>query len=251
MSLFQICYGPEIQSIFEVINKQPGIKFQELVKKFQYEENGDITSLVEAVGKFLVNLGFIEIDENKRIFPLIKKFSKLETLKRLTEISNSIKDPSDQNYVFSSLYYELFIRHNELYIKNLHYETNLHYEKCVVSHEKINAWKRIMQYLGLGYRVYGGFYALPHLDLIVDIIQLHQNWEGPFQEFIEKNVDPIIPCVFNGNAYNGVVYGLINLSSTDLIELSKKQDLPFHSYGERKEWNWIKVGGDADDSVHN
>jgi len=28
-----------------------------------------------------------------------------------------------------------------------------------------------------------------------------------------------------------------------LINLTRKQDLPFYSYGEKTEWNWVSIGG--------
>lgn len=245
MSLFQICYGPEIESIFNVIKKYPGISISGLVEKFQYSDQGDISSLVDAVLNFLINLNFIKIDENKKIYPTNKHISKLNIIKRLSEIARETNDPSNPNYVFSSIYYQIFVTQNQLFVKDLYYQTNLEFEKCLVSQEKINAWKRMMQFFGLGYRVYGGFYALPHNELMTEMLKENENWEGPIQIFLENHIDPYIPCIYNGNAYLGVVFSLLNLGNNGYISLSKKQDLPYHSYGEKKEWNWMRIGGIA------
>lgn len=243
MSLFQICYGPEIELIYKLIQKNPGIKFADLVKKIQYEEEGDISSLVEAVEKFLLNLDFIKVDENKSLWPLEDTFTKLGIVKRINEISLSISDSANPNFVFSSMYFQIFVTRNQLFVKDLHYQTNLLFEKIMVGQEKINAWKRMMEFFGLGYRVYGGFYALPHPEIMKDLINENENWEGPIQSFFETIINPIIPCINNGEVYLGMIYALLNLNKKNNVVFSKKQDLPFYSYGENKEWNWMEIGG--------
>jgi hypothetical protein len=252
MSLFQICYGPEIDSILNTIQNKPGIKKEVLIKNYQYFEQGDISSLVDAAINFLVELGFIQVQNSKEIWPI--KFegqvSRLDIIKRLSELSNETMDPVDPNYIFSSMYYRLFVTPNRLFIKDLYYETNLAYERLAISQEKINAWKRIMEYLGLGYRVYSGFYALPQYNLMKEVIKEIGKWEGPLHLFFERKIDPIIPCLTNGGIYNGITFSILNLGETGMFTLSKKQDLPYLSFGENSHWNWIQVGGDYIDSLH-
>lgn len=245
MSLFQICYGPEIGAILQTVQDYPGMAKEDLIKKYQYQPNGDISSLMDAALIFLTHLQYIHVDELKNIWPLKK--SEVESqhyLKRLKEIGEESNNPTDSNYIFSTMYYHLFVTPNQLYLKDLYYEANLKFDKLAISQEKVNAWKRIMEYFGLGYRVYGGFYALPQSYLMESIVRDIGKWEGPLQLFFENKINPIIPCVYKGTVFNGIVFSILNLGKVGILELYKKQDLPYQSFGEQKEWNWVKLGGD-------
>lgn len=253
MSLFQICYGPEIGAIFHSVQKYPGITKRDLIEKYQYQPEGDISSLVDAALNFLLNLKYIEIDKKKNIWPLLKnsQINELTFVKRLKEIAEDSSNTNDANFIFSTMYYQLFVIPNQMYVKDLYYEANLVFEKLAISQEKVNAWKRIMEYLGLGYRVYGGFYALPHTKLIVGVLKEVGEWDGPLQLFLEKKIHPIIPCISQGTIFNGVLYSILFLGKTNVVRLTKKQDLPYLSYGENGQVNWITVGGEKNDSLHN
>ncbi|MGD6893740.1 hypothetical protein [Bacillus infantis] len=244
MSLFQICYGPEITSIMETIQKHPGILKADLVRKYQYHNQGDISSLVEAALIFLLNLKFIQVSKKKELVPIFnEEIKEISFLKRLKELVDNAEDPEDPNVIFSTLYSKLFVMRDELYLKDLYYEANLLFEKMAISQEKINAWKRIMEYFGLGYRVYGGFYALPKLKILEDIIEEIGEWEGPLQVFFEEKINPIIPCVYNRKVFKGMIYAVLNLHDQELLKLSKMQDLPYTSFGDKNEWNWIRIRG--------
>jgi hypothetical protein len=244
MSLFQICYGPEINEVLQTVQKYQGISKEDLINKYQYHPEGDISSLVDAALNFLVNLNFINIDNSKNIWAINEDaVNELSIIFRLKEISNQTDNLSDPNYIFSSMYYQLFVVPNQMYLKDLYYEANVTFNKLAISQEKINAWKRIMEYLGLGYRVYGGFYALPHFNLINRLIQEIGSWEGPLQLFFEEKINPLVPCVHNGKVFNGVLFSVINMYKVKMVKLSKKQDLPYSSYGEKKQWNWVEIGG--------
>lgn len=246
MSLFQICYGPEIGAILQTVQRYPGISREALITKYQYQPEGDISSLMDAALIFLINLNYIEIDSLKNVWPLKETEVKIINYhERLKEIAEETSNPADPNYVFSNMYYQLFVVPNQLYVKDIHYEANLKFEKLAISQEKVNAWKRIMEYFGLGYRVYGGFYALPHIHLMEMSVKKIGEWEGPLQVLFEKKLDPFIPCVYKGTVFNGMIYSILNLGKGNTLKLSKKQDLPYQSFGEQKQWNWVKLGGDS------
>lgn len=251
MSLFQVCYGPEIGSIMRTIQNNPGLTKDDITRKYQYHPSGDISSLIDASINFLLNMNYIKFESNREIIPQVEiELKEIDFLRRLNEIAEVLDDPAEPNFVFASMYYKLFVVKNEMYINNVHYETNLLFDKISLSQEKVNAWKRIMEYLGLGYRVYGGFYALPKTRLIEDIIEEIGEWEGPLQVFFEKIINPIIPCVHNGTVFKGTQYLIFNLRKQGIVKLSKIQDLANISFGEKNECNWIKIGGPTHDSLY-
>lgn len=243
--LFQMCYGPEIRSIYEIIRCEERQSILELKEKFQYSREGDITSLIDGALVLLKDLQYIG-QENQVYFPVEQQWSVIEIFKKLRVISHQ-KEEESLNYVFSSLYEEIFVKPNRLFLVNLHHQINSKFQKTMVGREKVNAWKRLMEYFGLGRRVYSGFYALPHLEFLKEIISSVGPWEGGLHPFCEKMVHPIIPSITaDGNVYKGLLFGLVALNDIGYIELSYKQDLPFRTYGSERQWNWIKVGSGSE-----
>lgn len=235
--LFQMCYGPEIKSIYESIREEPYQTIFQLRDKFQYQSEGDIKSLIDGVITFLKDVDFI-VQEKDILKVIQSEWSNIELLRNLRYISQTEKDTL--NYVFASMYDQLFVKPDRLFFTNMHYHINNRYERNMIGHEKVNAWKRMMECFGLGRRVYSEFYALPHLSLLKELISKNNSWEGPLHEYCEKLIDPIIPCLTaEGNIYKGLLFGLFFLNENKNIELSHKQDLPFKSYGPMQNWNWI------------
>lgn len=237
--LFQMCYGPEIESIYSTIHRHPGVTTSELKEWFQYNLEGDISSLIEGTINFLKDINFIKT-QDKRLYSKVEEWNITNVLTELNLISTEEEEES-LNYIFTRMYYELFIKSDELFIEDIYYETNLIFNNSV-GQEKINAWKRMMEFFGLGYRVYGGFYALPHPSLLIKIIEKYKGWEGPVQTFCQSHLSTIIPCEYKGRIYKGVVYGLQNLHTEGVIQLQYKQDLPYTVFQESQgQWNWIKI----------
>lgn len=236
--LFQMCYGPEIKSMFECLKNEPGLTISEIKEKYQYDSSGDVKSLVDSVFVFLKELEFIEQKEDRNYIST-PQWSTVEMFRRLNAMSKKGNEET-LNYVFSSLYETLFVKPDKLFVSNLHYHVNSYYGKTIVGTEKVNAWKRIMECYGLGRRVYSGFYALPRLELLVEIINEIGVWEGPLHQYCERYINPILPCITaEGNVYRGLLHGLNALHEKGIIEINNKQDLPYKSYGQEYNWNWI------------
>lgn len=240
--LFQMCYGPEIESIYETIRKNPVVDVQTLKQNYQYNEEGDISSLIDGALTILLDLHFIRKEERNLIVTEDKCWSNQEVLSRLRSISQSeTNNDENLNFVFSSLYEEIFVKQDKMFVTNIHYHVNSRFMKTMVGHEKINAWKRMMECWGLGRRIYTGFYALPHQSLLKEIVLNVGEWEGGLHPFCEKYIHPIFPCITSeGMIFRGVIFGLMGLHNK-AVEISYKQDLPFKSYGPNQEWNWIQL----------
>ncbi|ERM19688.1 hypothetical protein [Brevibacillus laterosporus] len=241
--LFQMCYGPEIEVIYEELRANDGMDTNGLKTKFQYREEGDITSLIECALTVLEDLQFIYKDKARFYVSQNKAWSNKEVFLRLREISTSDDIPSDSlDNIFATIFEQFFVKPDRLFVSNIHYQVNSQLMKTVVGHEKVNAWKRMMECWGLGRRVYSGFYALPQLSLMRSIIERNEAWEGGLHLFCEKFIHPVIPCLTSeGNIYKGIIFSLMGLDEAGEIELSYVQDLPYKSYGPKNTLNWIKV----------
>jgi len=238
-----MCYGPEIEDIYETIRVQPNLNRQWLREKYQYIQDGDISSLIDGALTILEDLQFIENEDNcyKVLQDLPWRNKEVFVrLQRVTEREGNLSE--GLNLVFSTLHEQLFVKPDRLYATNIHYHVNNQFPKTLVGHEKINAWKRMMECWGLGRRVYSGFYALPHLSLMRELIKDVEEWEGALHSFCEENIHPTLPCITaEGNIFRGVIFGLLALSERSDIEISYKQDLPYKAYGQQGEWNWINL----------
>jgi hypothetical protein len=238
--LFQMCYGPEIKPIFQAIQQSNGITAMELRQKFQYEKEGDIYSLIDGVVNFLKDLQMIT-QENSLLRSCDRTWNTVEILRFLNKLANN-EEVNSFNYVFANMYDILFVKPNRLFLNNMHYHVNSKFPDTFVGHEKINAWKRIMEYFGIGRRVYSGFYSLPRISLLTEIISNTGQWDGGLHPFCEEKISAIIPCITSdGSIFNGLLFGLQELHNQHIITLSHKQDLPYKSYGQENKWNWLKV----------
>lgn len=239
-----MCYGPEIESVFKTIRSNSSITIPELRKKYQYREEGDITSLLEAAVVFLADLKFVEVVEGK-IRALEPRWDSLKVLQNLRQIGR-VTDEASPDFVFANLYEQLFVTPNQMFLDDLHRQVNLKFPKTAIGKEKVNAWKRVMEFLGLGYRVYSGFYALPQRRLLEQLVATGGPWEGAVMEYCKSQIDPFLPCMTQDRVFDGVQFGLAFLHKTGKIRLSMKQDLPYRSFGEKEQWNWIEVRRDSD-----
>ncbi|NRR19750.1 hypothetical protein [Brevibacillus sp. MS2.2] len=239
--LFQMCYGPELKAIYESIRQNPGQSRSHLKNSYQYENEGDITSLIDGALTMLKDLNFIHEEDGNIYSKDGRDWRVIDVFRELSHISE-FEEGETLNRIFSNLYDQVFVKPDQLYVVNIHYQINSILSKTMVGREKINAWKRIMEYFGLGRRVYSGFYALPHLALLHEIILESGEWEGGLHPFCENVINPILPCITSeGNIFRGMLYGLIALNDQKVIEISNKQDLPYKSYGPNHQWNWIKI----------
>ncbi|MGA8943027.1 MAG: hypothetical protein WB502_09975 [Thermoactinomyces sp.] len=237
--LFQMCYGPEIPSLYEMINNNPGITKSELIESFQYSTETDISSLIENTITFLQEAFFIE-KKGSGYLAKSGDWDHLNLLKNLTFISKT-KSNTSLNYVFSTIHFEIFVKPNIMYVDNLHYRVNKHFNETLVGKEKINAWKRMMEFFGLGYRMFTGFYALPHPNLLKQLIRRSSPFNGSLYQYCLEKIDPIIPIVHQGKIFDGFLMGFYFLHEEKIIRLEKKQDLPYPSFGLQQQWNWITI----------
>jgi hypothetical protein len=248
--LFQMCYGPEIAVILQVIHENPGIDVMQLQERLQYRTEGDVSSLIESAVHFLKELKFVEVSEGRH-FSLRGLWRDSDFLLRLKEVPSETQEASF-NVVFANLYNQCFVKRDELFVQNLHALVNSMYPDFAIGHEKINAWKRMMECFGIGRRVYSGFYALPRLSLIVELLERIGEWEGPLQRFAEEELGRFLPCMTHtGSIFLGLQQAIYFLHQQGHVQLRLKQDLPYKSYYTTDPKNWIIVrGGERNDSLH-
>ena len=91
---------------------------------------------------------------------------------------------------------ELFVRPNRVSVADLHTEANKLRQVQEVgglSKEKLQAWKRVMAYLGMGWRVGDGFVCACVPSLLMEILDTWEYDEGPLQVFLEAYLGKFLP----------------------------------------------------------
>ena len=171
--LFLTVYGPELESVFSYVHTYTKIQtniaqeqiYEAYLPQTSQKSRGQTKNLEDALGflkaAHLINgnglySSCVSTTEALLPFPIL-----LMRQLRLLEQNSSQLSLIDLLYI--RMLDCLFISPNQLWINDLHAAANqldIAKQAGGVSQEKIGAWKRVMEFLGVGYRVGNGFYCL-------------------------------------------------------------------------------------------
>jgi hypothetical protein len=259
--LFRTVYGAELEAIFKYIQFKQTTTLQEIADLFivASAENATVSnSSIDDALSFLLAADILRRQHEH--YSLSSDFGQqpfaLIVLKQLARIAHSLQ-PSDHqlNPYFWLLLQDLFIQPNRLYVADVHAEANRLPAIAAlggISREKINAWKRVMEYLGLGYRAFGGFVLLYTPQLLYQIACLHVERSQSLQKFLEERVVQYLPCTdATGNLAEAVALPLLYLHEQGLIELHAIPDAPSRDYFGAKRYKGLLLKAEINnDSLH-
>lgn len=238
--LFLTVYGPELESLFLYIHKHTEITYEQIYEAYlpQLLQNkkSQTKNLEDALG-FLKAAHLIEgdklysscIQEESASLPfsalLLHQFQQLERISSRLPLLDLL---------YIQILDRLFISPNQMWISDLHTAVNqldLAQQAGGVSQEKVGAWKRVMEFLGVGYRVGNGFYCLYRPELIYSIAKQWTEAEGSLQDFFERHMQHWIPCLTaRSEVAFSASYALEWLEKSGFLSLLTKQDSPFRPY---------------------
>lgn len=245
--LFKTVYGPELQTIAEYIATKPSVTKEKIIHTFVPSINGNLgntTNLEDALA-FLTSAHIIDKNANGTYenqcmnTPFHARL--LACLRQIQQDSSLRVHPAD------GWYYEiidrLFVQPDEVLQFGLHKKINALISTEQFSEERINAWKRVLEFAGVGRRIYSGFLCNYHPKRIQEIITLWTETEGPLQLFLEKHFDTFLPWkTKNAEMSRALSIPLEYLHTQGILTLSLKQDLPHRSYIKHNRSNWIMKG---------
>lgn len=242
--LFLTVYGPELESLYFYIHRytllQGSVSREQLFSAYlphtRLKQKGQTKNLEDAIN-YLRAAWLIEGEKTLSLTslntnpPLPFAVLLLGQLRKLEQRSPQLPL---LDLLYITLLEELFIAPNRLWISDLHAAANqleLAQKVGGISLEKVGAWKRVMEYLGVGYRIGGGFYCLYHPELLKAIIQQWTLTEGTLQELFERHVQSWLPFLTaRGEVALSAVYGMEWLEKGQHIRLLAKQDSPTRPY---------------------
>ena len=255
--LFRTVYGPELKAIYAFVVQQtaesrPPLRrdiHQAFVPILHEGELANQQNVDDALS-FLQTTGLIEItvtDELPRFYSVSEgnapfRVQVLQAIRQLEIGERKGAHPTDALYLL--LLTELFVRPNRLFLEDLHSEANQLRqvrEAGGLSKEKTQTWKRVMEYLGIGRRVSGGFLCAYTPGLVTEIIDTWEATQGTLQAFLETHFGRVLPFQSDdGDLADCVAPAFEHLVEQGIIALFPMQDSPTKPYFGDKRWKGIE-----------
>ncbi len=242
--LFKTVYGPELEAIFVFLQHHGPADRTRLANTFlslRDEKMGSSTNLEDAL-IFLQSGGVVQKLDDGNYVPCSKANFILELLRNLRLIQSGdlpAEHPLDPWYL--ELLSKIFIIPGRPLAFNLHAKVNVLEVPVPCSEEKLNAWRRVAEFIGLGFKMFGGFWCFYQPELVLHIIDEWDEREGPMQEFFEGHFSIYLPwATGEGEVSPSLRHSLEILEENGHIKLRQKQDLPSKSYLGGREVKWIE-----------
>jgi hypothetical protein len=242
--LFLTVYGPELESLFyyihnfTCINKEVSREqiYASYVPHAKLASKGHLKNVEDGI-QYLKAAKLIVGDTiySSAVLPhdLSVPFAVI-LLRQFQQLKAHPHKLSSLDLLYITLLEQLYIIPNRMWISNLHSAANqldLAQQAGGISQEKIGAWKRVMEFLGVGYRMGGGFYCLFQPDLLSAILQQWPQKDGSLQEFFESYLQDWLPCLSaRGDVAFPIAHSLDLLAQRGSIRLYAKQDSPTKPY---------------------
>lgn len=243
--LFRTVYGPELEAIYFFIAKSEVPLARKTIHAMfmsNSETKGVSTQSVDDALSFLESARLIEEKRGyyQHLGLVTNEPFRVRVLRQLRALEQGKLEalhPIDPLYML--ILTELFIHPNQLFMTDIHSQANKLRPVTNaggLSREKLQAWKRVMEFLGVGQRVVGGFRCAYSPQLLLEIIDQWSETENTLQLFFEEYFDATLPYqTWDGNLAQAIESPLIYLNSLGCIVLSPRQDSPSKPYfGEQK-----------------
>lgn len=247
--LFRTVYGPELEAIYHFIVASDGPLPRKTIQA-TFLSNAHTkevsTQSVDDALSFLESVFLIEEKKGSYQRPdmVADQPFRIITLRQLRALELGILEalhPIDPLYML--ILTELFIRPNQLFVSDVHAEANKLRpvtEAGGLSREKLQAWKRVMEFLGIGQRAAGGFRCAYSPQLLLETILQWSETENTLQQFFENYLAAIIPYqTIEGNLAQAVEAPLRYLNNRGEITLSQRQDSPSKPYFGEQRFRYI------------
>lgn len=242
--LFLTVYGPELESLFCSIHHHTQCKgamsYEQICATYVptsiVARRGQTKNIDDALGY----LKAARLVEGEKFYtsplPVLDTtipFGML-LLSQFRKMENVSSTLSAYDLLYITLLESLYIKPQRVWISDLHAEINqlaLARQIGGISQEKVGAWKRVMEFLGIGYRMGNGFYCIFKPELVQVVVQRWPAIQGTLQEFLEGYLQDWFPCLSaQGDIAPSIAATLEQLASNGFIRLSPQQDSPARPY---------------------
>jgi hypothetical protein len=239
--LFRTVYGPELEAIYcfiaasntRDIKPQRQDMYAALVPR-RPDGSFPSTQNVHDALTFLKSARLIEDGDGFHVCkqdcgPFVVKL--LQALRRIETGAEQPDHPVDPLYTL--LLTELFIKPDRLFVKDVHAEANRLrqvQEAGGLSKEKTQSWKRVMEFLGVGRRAFGGFLCAYMPELVLAVVDEWGEEQGSLQSFFDYFGSVLPYAQSDGELVRSLAASMLYLAEQGWIELFPLQDSPTRPY---------------------
>lgn len=252
--LFRTVFGPELAAVYGfILAAKDAVSRPDAHRAFMpdYADSRSVsTQSIDDAFSFLVSADLIrEVDGDYVARPIQTLSFRLAVLMRARSLQLGDIEPK---HVTDPLYMlileELFVRPNRVFVADLHTEANKLRQVQEVgglSKEKLQAWKRVMAYLGMGWRVGDGFVCACVPSLLMEILDTWEYDEGPLQVFLEAYLGKFLPFqTVGGDLADSIGQSLLHSARNGGLVLVARYDSPAKPYfGEQRLRHLTRIGG--------
>lgn len=245
--LFKTVYGPELECIYEYLKlygpKERGVLYKVFLPRVG-GKMGPRTNLDDALhfltsGKMIVKneVGFFEAVDGVLSF-------RLQLLQNLRQIQQGCLEPSHpMDPWYLGLVDRLFVRPSRPVAFALHQLANTLEMPEILSEEKVGAWRRVLEFIGMGSRLASGFLCSYQPGLVLEVINLWEEEDGPIQSLLEDHIDKFFPWEGEGGDVAPTLgITLKMLARWGCVDLGERQDLPNRAYFGGEKIKWVRKG---------
>lgn len=202
----------------------------------------DALAFLAATSLIYENDNFFGVSFASTLFPNLLILRQMNRLARREIEAKHQLDP-----LYMMILDEVFIRPNRLFVDRMHIEVNkLRQVKMVggVSQEKVQAWKRVMAFLGVGKRVGSGFQCVYTPALLRTILYSWAEKSASLQSFFETHLAEFLPFETDTKSVaHAVCEPLRHLAMRGEITLESRQDSPSKAYFGDQRFQYITHSG--------
>jgi hypothetical protein len=241
--LYRPVYGPELKEIYEYVAAADvqGQDRPAIYAAFVPERTGPASAPTQNVDDalaFLVSAHLVSDEDGvfrAQSHALEDTAFRIQALINLRQVQTGKLSPrhvADPTYML--LLEELYAKPRQLIVRQLPVRANrLAPIQAVggLNREKLQGWRRVMCYLGLGIPMQGEFVFAPDIELMMALIQLSRVHEGSLQALIEEHLTRYLPCNDqSGELTLAIEQCLVALVKAGRLRLYEQQDAPSRPY---------------------
>lgn len=247
--LFRTVYGPELIAVYSYLAQANiSIPLQTLYETFLLPRSATKTLSTQSIDDalaFLLSASLISQEghfyQASRKKHLPHRLLILHQLNCLARHEIEVKNQLDTLYM--QILDELFIKQNRIFVEKLHLEANkLQQVKDIggLNQEKIQAWKRVMTFLGVGKRVGSGFICVYTPELLQAILSDWDEKSSSIYAFLENQLKLFLPFeTLSQDLSQSVGETLMHLAQRGIVILESRQDSPHRAYFGEKKFQYI------------
>lgn len=229
--LFETVYGPELERVHAAIialaNRGPVDRAAVFACLIPRGAAGERKNVQDAIS-FLRSAGLLQ--GHDILSAIEARPFRLALLRQIRRIQLDASAPSlDRGYL--QIVEDLFVRPNRVFRRDVHAAANTAHT-LALTQERLAAWARVLEFIGLGHRIEGGFQCVYAPDLLREILAAHATDEEEIEVVLRDMVELYLPArTADGDAALAAWTPLSYLAEVGEIRLSRLQDSPARRYG--------------------